>query len=72
MSKPNTISEAVEQFHQEGEAYIIAGPTPEGGLGLSYQGNPQQLTAMLLHIQNTLLEDEGIGDIPAPPSPTVQ
>jgi hypothetical protein len=61
MRKPNTLSEAAKGFMEKGEAYIIAGPTPEGGLGFSYQGSPKQLTAMLFHIQVTLLEDEGIG-----------
>ena len=62
--EPNTIREAVEEFHPQGQAYIIAGPTPEGEVGLSYQGSRKQLTALFRHIRDVLREDEGIGNHP--------
>lgn len=55
-----TIKEAVEQFHPDGPAYIIAGPTEDGQGGLCYQGNEEQLSALLNYIVKTLREDEGI------------
>ena len=64
MKKPNTIHQAVEDFHEQGEAYIIAGPTPEGEMGLSYQGSREQLTALFRHIRDVLRESEGIGNHP--------
>ena len=62
--KPDTLKEAAEQFHPQGQAYIIAGPTIDGEMGLSYQGDRKQLTALFRHIRDTLREVEGIGNHP--------
>ena len=62
--KPNTIKEAVADFHEDGQSYIIAGPDTEGQLALSYQGDRKQLTALFRHIRDTLRQEEGIGNHP--------
>ena len=64
MSKPETMNDALERFNADSEAYIICGPTPNGSMGLSYQGNPKQLKAMFRHIRDTLKERERIGNHP--------
>ena len=67
MSKPETMSEALERFNSESEAFIICGSTPGGELGLSYQGDLRQLKAMFRHIRDTLKEREKIGNHPNRP-----
>ena len=62
-----TLSEALERFNVDGEAYIVCGPTPTGELGLSYQGDLHQLKAMFRHIRDTLKEREKIGNHPRRP-----
>ena len=62
-----TMNEAITRFNGEGEAFIICGPTPDGTLGLSYQGNLHQLKTMFRHIRDTLKEREKIGNHPNRP-----
>ena len=60
-----TLRQAIRRFEPESEAYIICGATDKDGrMGLSYQGDLQQLKAMFRHIRDTLKEKEKIGNHP--------
>jgi hypothetical protein len=61
------MNDAMARFNAEGEAFIVCGPTPDGSMGLSYQGNLKQLKAMFRHIRDTLKERERIGNHPTRP-----
>ena len=67
MTKPDTMNEVLDRFNGEGEAFIICGPTPDGELGLAYQGNLRQLKEMFRYIRDTLKEREQIGNHPNRP-----
>ena len=66
--KPDTMQTAMIRFKEQGEAFIICGPSePDGRLGLSYQGGFRQLKEMFRLIRDTLKEREKIGNHPNRP-----
>ena len=60
-----TLSDQIGLFEPDAEAYIICSAIDRNGrMGLSYQGDLQQLKAMFRHIRDTLKEREKIGNHP--------